>query len=98
VPELKPHTAPDILEEVEGNNGHGVMAELTRVSARLTESEEGKIILPKLFEYFEQALVLKDEVIDFLIFSFSDDPTGKSPEIQKLLPWIGPRLKSFMGI
>jgi hypothetical protein len=107
-PTLETHLSSDFLdfENWESYSGMLFMAELRRVCERLVDQPEGKSILPQVFTHLElkaTELELTDlgskelsraerHAVWFLIFTFTDNPTGKDPEFPKMAPFMGPKI------
>ena len=107
-PALGKHLDPDFLdfEDWESYSGMLFMAELLRTCDRLVDHPEGNSVLPQVFKHLElkaTELELADSgskelsqaeryAVSFLIFTFTDNPTGKDPEFPKLAPFMGPKI------
>ena len=108
IPALKTHLNSDCLdfEDWESYSGMLFMSELLRACDKLVNEPEEKSILPQVFAHLETKateLELADSgskrlsqaerhAVWFLIFTFTDNPTGKDPELPRLAPFMGPRI------
>jgi hypothetical protein len=110
-PDLEPHLEGGYFdfEAWDSADGMGFMYELLRACARLIDRPEGKVILPRVFAYLEnkaaelelhassvQKLSPADfDAIHFLLFTFTDNPTGKDPTLKRLTPFMGPKINEM---
>jgi hypothetical protein len=113
VPDIETQMGPGYLqwEEWSGIDAMQFMQELLLVCDRLTTEPANSPLLSKVFEYLEmwavqldlpataQALPAVDRAAcDFLLFTFTDNPTGKDSKLKRLSTYMGPKIEKMCTI
>jgi hypothetical protein len=113
VPEIESHIDPDYLRWKEWSEIDGTlfMGAMLRVCDRLADDANQVAFLAKVFGYLEglaaqlsspaeskELSELDFAACKFLLFTFTDNPTGKGTEFRRLSAYMGPRILKMCSI
>jgi len=111
VPGLELHLESGFFDFEDWGSADGMqfMNQVLRACEKLSNEESGKSLVRLVFVYLEAKAIELDlhvtgrcmispanaEAIDFLLFTFTDNPTGKDSTLRKLAPCMGPKIAAM---